>query len=272
MNTEKSKMCRHIAPILQIVVNDNGSQKEIEAVESHLATCAKCRAEYDRWKHTAQLTAAWKLAEVPESRRDWNDLHARFAAQQPQTLRPAFPLRLGWGGLVGATAVAAFCFLLPHPETEGDRGTGGQGEKFLVKQNVPVAQTPPMEQLALVSGTKTYPSQKQTSYGRTFAAASPPLKMKRDKPFLTLAKSQELTLPSPREERAKRGEGSGVREKRVIAQTKPEVSRPLPLNIDGETSTPDTAQEYVLGAVPSGQGSGIQLTPASYSSSEKTAW
>ena len=292
MNIKKSKTCRQIAPLIETAANSGGEPKKIEAVDSHIALCAECRAEYQQWKQTAAMMENWRTAEVPESRRDWNDLHAHLTASQSHKLRPAFPLmRLGIGGFVGATAIALFCFFLPHPYKQGDR------EQNIAKiqgaaSNTPTAALEDHDAELRVRSTARrnapsreihfaendpdagrYSTQKRMSYGRTFAAASPP-KTKLDKPALTLAKHQESSRRLPQKRTAlPQIEGGG----HLIAQHKPEpqseiLSR-VPLNVDGETRTPERTQEYALGAIPSGQASGIVLTPASYSSSsEKTAW
>ncbi len=271
MNSHQSQECRKIAPLIETVANGRGESNEIAAVESHLLTCGDCRTEYHQWKQAVLLTEAWRLADVPESRRDWNDLHARLTAAPPRKLRPAFSSRLGWGGLVGATAVAALCLLLPQLPKERERGRGGEGEYFVAVQAAPKAKMPAINESAVL-GTKTYPAEKGAFYGRTFAASSLiNRKKKKETPTLTFAKTQEHKFYAPQKKSVspRRGVVGGL-----LAQTKPPASRRVLLNVDGETSTLNQSREYALGAVPSGQGSDIQLMPASYSSapSEKIAW
>jgi|GEM_PF-6049357 len=272
-----SKTCRKIAPILEMTANGNATEQEIQNVKFHTETCGACHAEYQQWQRTANFVADWRTAVVPDSRHNWSDLHARLTAPEPQKLRPMLPVRLGLGGVVGVMAVGLLWLALPHPPVPSPELVRAEGESQVkMLSSAPVfvqnyEKQPPVER-TVVSGLVS--------------------KMKTATPPPTIVKSEKSVLPSPREERAKRGEGSGVRGKRpLVAQTQPkpqtETPRRVILAVDGETIISDTMDNrYTLGAVPSGQVSGDTpryvsggidtlenpLTPASYSSSEKTAW
>jgi hypothetical protein len=94
-------LTRHVSRQLSRYCDGQLSPAEAQAVQAHLASCARCRAEHDEIRFAAGLLRELKTVSAPPS--VWNGIFARLDA--PPAARAARVPRLAVAWMVGLLAV-----------------------------------------------------------------------------------------------------------------------------------------------------------------------